>query len=204
MTERMRSALIEWAKLIGAAAVITSVASSVLSFVVTVAFFVWGAQILAAAGVATSDEMAAVKSRVDDLLSRVVVLARPERIAHYRDLPIPVGGQCYGGEECSISIYVERDLRALECRVIPGLAQLLVTQDSRTFAVPIITRNDPVNVGSSPRALEPTFLLPRSVESGEVSAHIETHYTNCLWQTNGQPPVVESSPQFKIKIGEMP
>lgn len=203
MTERMRASIIEWAKLIGAATVITSVASGVLSFIVSIVFFVWGAQLLTAAGVATSQEMAAMKQTVDDLLRRVTVLARPDQIAHYRDLPVALHGECYPGEECTIVVFAERDIRALECRIIPGRTELLLTQEARTFTVPAVQRGTAVNLGPSPRGVEPTFLLPRSLDPGEATARIISHYTGCLWQIDGQPPVSQESPQFRITIGEM-
>lgn len=204
MTERMRAQIIEWGKLIGAAAVITTVASSVLSFVVGIVFVVWGATLLKMAGVATSEEVVSLKGQVDDLRRLATVLARPDAIAHYRDLPAPLGGTCYPGEECTIIVFAERDIRALECRVIPGRTELQITQGSRTFAVPAIQRGTAVNLGASPRALEPSFLIPRSVQGGEVTAHIVSHYTDCAWQIAGEPPAVQESPEFHITIGERP
>lgn len=206
MTEKMHRALVEtlttWSRLVIAASVITAAATTVLSGIIALAFQLWGAALLSAAGVATSDEMTRVKDKVDDLLRRVVVLARPDQIAHYRDLPVPLGGFCFPGEDCVILVFVERDIRALECELIPDSTQLIVTQNGRTFAVPAKVRGTAVNVGTSPRALEPTFPLPRSLEPGEVTARIDSHYTDCLWQTNGDPPATQASPDFKITIVE--
>lgn len=200
MTQRMRNLLIHWAQVVTAAAVITSVASAVLSTAIWIVFSVWGAYLLAAAGVATSAEMAGVKDKVDDLLRRVVVLARPDQIVHYRDLPVPLNGACVRGRPCAIVIFAERDLRALECQVIPDRTRLLVTQGNRTWEIPAVQRGAAVNLGPSPRALEPTFLLPQSLQVGEAQAEILSGYTGCLWQTDGEPPATQLSPQFKINV----
>ena len=207
----MRRVIIEWGRLATAITVMTTVATTVLSFVVFVVFQVWGAQILSVAGVATSQELersreqssqqfAAIQADLRELSGRVVVLARPEQIVHYRDLPQALNGSCAPGGECVTVIFAERDLRALDCQVVPRRTQFLLTQGARTYAVPAVQRNNAINLGPSPRALEPAFVMPRSVSPGKVSAIIESHYENCLWQDDGEPPVVERSPVFQIEV----
>lgn len=204
MTESTRAAIFEtltsWSRLITAATIITGAVSFILSTATVIVFKVWGATLLSMAGVATSTEMREMQATVNDLLQAVTVLARPERVAYYRDLPRIVTPTCAPGEECAAAIYVERDTKAVECRVIPGATQVLVTQDNVTYALPVISPRQVVNVGASSRGLELGFELPTALRPGEARAVIETQYTNCLWQTNGQPPVIEASPEFVINI----
>lgn len=211
MTQHMRQKVIEWGHLVVAASVITTVSAAIISFLLTVVVNLWGAAILNVLGVATAEEVKAIKDtarqemvilneKMDDLLRRIVVLARPEQIVHYRDLPEAVQGFCYAGEECSIVIFAERDPRALECKIMPSETRLLIVRDDRTYEIPSVNRGTAVNLGTSPRALEPRFIIPQSVGEAEVEAILSTEYTGCLWQTDGQPPVHQESPSFPIEV----
>jgi len=201
VTERMRKIVLEWGRLATAIGAMTAVASAVLSMVAVLLWSAFGEAIVKNAGVATADEMQSVKDKVDDLLRRVVVLARPDQISHYRDLPQSVEAECFAGAMCAVTVFVERDSRALDCKLIPERTQFLLAQNNLTYAVPAARQGTAINVGSSPRALEPSFRVPRGVHPGPVRVVLVSHYEGCLWQTDGEPPATQESPLFTIQIG---
>jgi len=201
MTERMRKVIIEWGRLATAIGAMTAVASAVLSMVAVFLWSAFGEAIVKSAGVATAEEMQSVKDKVDDLLRRVVVLARPDQISHYRDLPQSVENECFPGEMCAVTVFVERDSRALDCNLVPERTQFLLAQNNLTYAVPAARQGTAIDVGASPRALEPSFRVPLGVQPGPVRVVLVTHYEGCLWQTDGVPPAMQESPMFEITIG---
>lgn len=202
MVERLKATIKEWGQLAVAISAMAGVASVVVGISVTLVFSAYGAVILERAGVATAREVTALRIQVEDVLQRMKVLARPEQIAHYRDAPNVLGGECFRGRACTIVVFAERDIRALECRLIPNETRLEITQNARTWSVPPERNRPAVNLSTSPQTVEPTFVMPQSIEPGEASAIIVSHYTDCLWQTDGEPPATQDSPRFKITISE--
>jgi hypothetical protein len=129
-----------------------------------------------------------------------VILSRPDSIAVYREPPRPVAGFCAAGEECVISVFAERSQRALECRIIGPRSELLILSGGREYVGTVNPSRRALNLGGSPRALEPTFQLPIGVPAGPATAIIRSYYTDCAWQIDGQPPAVQDSPVFTLEI----
>lgn len=220
----MKLALYESAKALSALSVVISVASVILVTLITWSWELWGPQLIARSGLATTQDILATENRFDGALTglseqvsslansvemqarTVAVLAQPEDIAIYRDLPRPVGGgYCVPGEHCTLLIYAVRDPRAVACRVIPGRAELVITHGQIEYRQRIQRRTDPTNLGTVAQGLEPAFMIPLSLAGVEqVSATIVSYYDNCPWQIDGQPPAIGYSPEFTIPLRTEP
>lgn len=209
---------IEAAKWFAAAVVISTFIWSVGGFLAITLWTAYREDIIATAGLATSDDIAELKiatsndiaelkTALDDaavsfvqLSRQIVVLSRPDQIALYREPPRAIGGHCTAGQNCVISVFAERSQRALDCRILGPRTELLILSNGREYiATPVIGRQV-VNLQSGPRALEPTFTLPQGIPAGEASAVIRSYYTECGWQVDGQPPAIQDSPVFDLEI----
>jgi len=200
MVNGLKATVKEWGHLAVAISAMTAVASGVLAAVFTILFNAFGPQVINTLGIATAKEVDHVRDQLDDVLRRMVVLARPEQVVHYRDAPFALGGECSRGQECTIVLFAARDPRSVECRLIPTETRLQLTQNARTWSVPPVLGRPPTNLSTSPQTVEPRFILPRSIRPGNVSATVVTAYEGCMWQDDGVPPVTQASPKFDINI----
>lgn len=218
MTERMRQAVIDWGRMLTALTVIGAFFSVVMAAMASWAWTIWGPGLIEQSGVATrtdiqateerfgvrlgalSDQVSTLANTVDQQARTVAVLAQPEDIAIYRDLPRPVGGEhCVPGEICTLLIYVVRDPRAVDCRVTG--AELVMTARGVEYRQPIIRTGTPNNVGITAQGIEPSFNLPLSLRGlSEVPAQIVTRYIDCPWQVDGMPPAIGVSPEFTLHL----
>lgn len=218
MTERMRQAVIDWGRMLTALTVIGAFFSVII---LSVASWWWNARgpaLIELSGLATREDIQATEERfgvrigalseqvstlantVDQQARTVAVLAQPEDIAIYRDLPRPVGGEsCIPGEVCTLLVYAVRDPRAIDCRV--SGVELVMTARGIEYRQPIIRSGPPTNIGTVAQGLEPSFNLPLSLRGlSEVTAQIVTRYTSCPWQVDGMPPAIGVSPEFTLHL----
>ena len=197
----------EAARWIAVATVISTFIWSVGGFI---AFLLWSAyrdDIIETAGIASSEDVRRLESALTEaaqsftqLSRQIVVLSRPDVIASYREPPRPTDGFCMAGQDCTISVFVERSPRAVSCQIIGPRSELLMLIDGREYAAPPITLLGVINLESTPRALSPTFAVPRGVPAGTATATIRTRYTGCTWQIDGEPPAIQDSPIFELEI----
>jgi hypothetical protein len=213
-------ATIEAAKFLSALSVIVSVASIILVTLITWSFNLWGPQLIERSGLATTQDIRATESRFEGALTglseqvsslassvelnarTVAVLAQPEDIAIYRDLPRPVNGTCEAGSVCTLLIYAVRDPRAIECKILPGRAELVIESGGIEYRQRIVSRGNTTNIGTVAQGLEPSFMIPRSLAGqSQVTGTIVSYYEDCPWQDrDGQPPAIGFSPEFTIQL----
>ena len=198
---------IEAARWIAAATVISTFIWSVGGFIALTLWNIYRDDIVETAGVATREDVIRLEAALSEaavsftqLSRQIVVLSRPDTIAHYREPPRALGGSCMAGEACTISVFAERAQRALECRLLGPRTELLILIEGREYVAPPDGQVPGTNLQSRPRALEPTFRLPRGVPEGVATAMIRTYYTGCSWQIDGEPPALQDSPTFDLEI----
>lgn len=187
------------AKMLAALVFLVGLVWSIGGFAIWASWKLWGQEAIDAMGLATSEEVQRVETAITEIRGQIVVLSRPDEIVHYRDLPRAVA-PCRAGEPCAITIFAERDVRALDCRIVPGRTELLVVTGSREYVAGSLSNRPATNLPAAPRALEPTFQLPRGLPPGPATAIIRSYYTDCPWQTGGQPPAIQDSPQFPLEV----
>ena len=197
----------EAAKWIAAATVISSFIWTIGGFIVLTVWSLYKDDIIATAGLATREDFQQLESTLSQaatsfatLSRQIIVLSRPDNVVLYREPPKPVLGNCTAGETCRISIFAERTQRALECRVLGEKTELLILRDGREYVASPVIERPATNLQGQPRALEPQFTLPRGVPAGPSTAIIRSHYTDCTWQLDGDPPVIQDSPTFDLNI----
>jgi hypothetical protein len=196
----------EAARYIAALSVISTFIWSVGGFI---AFMIWNtyrSDVIAAAGIASREDVARVELALTDaatsfatLSRQIVILSRPDNIALYREPPRVVNG-CEAGSTCTISIFAERSPRALECRIIGSRTELLLLAEGREYVATPSPQRQVTNLDNRPRALEPTFQLPRGIPRGPATAIIRSYYGDCAWQINGEPPAIQDSPPFIVEV----
>jgi hypothetical protein len=199
--------IFEIAKWIGAILTIAAALWVPGMVIATALWIAYGQRAVDALGLASAKDIERLEGIVADtsssihLLARqVTVLSQPENITLYRDLPIAVEGFCVPGEACAISIFAERDVRAIDCRVIAGRTEMLIISQGREYVANATPNRPGTNLSASPRALEPTFVIPSGIQPGPARAIIRAYYTECPWQVNGQPPAIQDSPTFPLTI----
>jgi hypothetical protein len=201
--------IFEIAKWIGAILTIAAALWVPGVVIATALWIAYGQRAVDALGLASAKDIerlegiVAETSETINLLARqVTVLSQPENITLYRDLPAPVEGYCEAGEACAISIFAERDVRAIDCRIVPGRTEMLIFSEGREYVANVPRDRPGTNIGAAPRALEPTFIMPSGIQPGPARAIIRAFYGECPWQVNGQPPAIQDSPTFPLEIRE--
>lgn len=197
----------EAARWIAAALVVSGFIWSVGGFLAVALWNSYRVELIANAGLATSEDIGELKTALEEaalsftaLSRQIVVLSRPDNIAVYREPPRPVTGQCKAGDDCVVSVFAERSQRALDCRIIGPRTELLILAKGREYIGTPASTRPASNLQNSPRALEPTFKLPLGVPTGPATAIIRSYYTDCSWQIDGDPPAIQDSPPFSMEI----
>lgn len=192
-------------------AAIGAIASMVWLSFALIATLVWrsyGQEWIKEIGLVTREDVLRIEARQEAMAEKlatmaeqIVILSRPDDVVHYRDLPRPSQGYCKPGEVCPITIFAERDLRAVDCRVVPGITEMFIVIDNREYVANTAPNRPGTNLSASPRALEPRFILPLGLPAGQAVAMIRSHYIGCPWQDDeGDPPVIQDSPRFPLEI----
>jgi hypothetical protein len=209
MSDVWKARIIGWGQVFGALSVMLTFGSLVIGFIAMVVFRVYGAQIIAASGLATAADVARVEMSIADatvkvaeLRRQIVVLSRPDDVVIYLEDPRPVDGFCQVDSLCAIQIYAERDPRAEACQIIQGSTEMIIYSGGREYVAQGSTARPARNLPATPRTFEPSFEIPASIPPGPARARIRTAYTDCPWQINGDPPVTMESPSFALEIVE--
>jgi hypothetical protein len=190
------------AKTLAALGVIAGTFWTVGAFIGLLVWRTAGESVIAAAGVASASDVARIESSISIITRQLVVLARPDNIVLYRDVPHALNDQCRPGQPCPVAVYAERDPRAIECEIIPGTTELLIYSGEREYRAPVRPNAQTTNLAGAPRTVEPVFIMPQSLPLGSARGTIRTTYTDCLWQIEGEPPAVQDSPVFDLEIVE--
>lgn len=184
--------------------------SSILSVLITAIFIglgvMFGDTIREKLNIASAEDISQISIALNeihdqlDLLKRqVAIAARPDSVSQFIVPPTPTEGFCVAGEECRFSVLIERDERALSCKLVPGATHLVMTVDSVEYTA-AVSRPRGQNVGPRPTGAEPKFDIPLNIPKGAVLGQIVTEYVDCDWQVDGVPPTILESPFFEFEI----
>ena len=195
-----------WAGFITAVFSIGGAVGLVVVFIVSAAFQLFGASLIANAGLATATNLDALSGRVDALARRVEIVSAPGNVLSYHPDSRVLSPTCARGEVCRFRLKFRRARGAEDCERLP-----IAPERPDEFAIYTLTSDVDFETRSSYRTnevrigrvgsidysiVEVDVAVPATMPVGSAFMVVETAYTNCPWQRDGEP----AAPGYSFRI----
>jgi hypothetical protein len=96
---------------------------------------------------------------------------------------------------------IRRHTGAEGCSIVPNRTRYYIMSYEDFFERTMRrTVTNVRNVGTQWETIEVTLQIPDTIPNGTAEMRVTAYYTNCDWQDDGRPPVVQTSPPFKVEI----
>ena len=100
---------------------------------------------------------------------------------------------------------IRRHRGAEDCIIIPQRTRYFLVSYADFFERTMDRKDASIrNVGNNFETVELKLRIPEATPQGPAEIRITAQYRNCEWQTNGEPPVIQTSPAFPVVIEDAP